>query len=608
MPDTSPCVWGGIGWALTLVFWLSACTMPLPLSESSGKTTFVPDNQSALPDPLGFQSSLIPLRDIGTRTGLYNGTGLTYLELNACGTDSRCSNELPVPLSLLSAYQFVYADNTPVKGQLPVFSLPELGQKPTPFRQIFRVVVPTTYVPNTLRSAEDIAASQFRVEETPLVHNYPLVSVDAATQLRIQDAWQKNVLVKFLDLGTVPYSATNRQLGVSLVYFLRNRDRTDLPSLPAPIFDTVPGDLLYSPIRQVFRAVSENQIVSEAGDISRSIRSQRDLLQAVNQGLFRLENTGRFFNYPVLTDALLQPQSPTEIYALYLRALQGLPLLPESAHYALWALNQSRESRLLLRFKAAGGTLLDLQGQPQSLNEPVFRFSSQEIQDLTQLQVTIESRTEASPSATLFLSAGIGPKPGRQQLQAPFQEAYARLQEGSFLLATPSDSRTDNGTEGLWFVRSGLQQSKRQPLSTELEPGLVLGGPPPGWTYQGWVLYRRYPEIWLSTGRFQAVNQSDQSAAFSGSLQGYPFPGEDFLLHAPKQVVFPFNLASMGETEVVVSLEPVQMASRSPFLPLFRASVPKGTPAYLSRTLPPVTPIVVRMETELRRELLLNQN
>lgn len=580
-----------------------ACTMPLPVSKpSTGIFNF--NYPGSIPDPRALQSLLIPIQDITIRTGLYNGESISYLDLNACGTDVRCSNELPLPLSFLTAYQFVYPDNTPVPGQWPVFTLPEQQQKPTPFRQIVKVVVPRSYAPNTLRSAEDIAASQFQTERTALVRNYPLVTADnILRKWRIQQAWQQNKPVQFLDLGPVPYSGNNRRLGVSLVYFLRNRDHTDLPSLPAPIFDTIPGDLLYSPIRQVFRAVSENQIVSEAGDISRSIRSQRDLLQAVNQGLFRLEDTGRFFNYPVLTEALLQAQTPIEVYELYIKNLWGLPALPESAHYALWAMNHKQEPRLLLRFKVTASTLLNLQGDIQNLNEPIFRFSAQEIQALNQLQVTIESNAEPEPSPSLFLSTDIVPGISRQQLLPPFQETYAQLQAGSFLLATPSDLRPDNGTEGLWFVRFPGEQVHRQPLSTELKPGLMLGPAPVGWSYQGWVLYQRAPEIWLSTGRFQVVNQPDQRADFSESLQGYPFPGEDFLIHPPEQVIFPFNLPSSGEAEVVVSLEPTQIETYAPFLPLLQAPIPKGTPAFVTQTLSPVKkPWAVGMNIEWHRE------
>lgn len=601
------CLKGSEAFVFVLIGLFAACTMPLPGNNNSETNSLLPSNTNTIPNSSSFQSLFIPLQDIAVRLALHNSNSVFYLDLNACGANPRCTNQLALPLNLLVAYQFFNADNTPVLGQLPVFNVPAEGEKNSPFRQIFRVTVPAGYIANSIRSAEDLAASQFRVEASGKAFNFPLVTTTqvASVNLNIKKAWQKGEEIRYLDLGDVPYSATNNQLGVGLIYFLRNRDSSNLPSNPAPILDTVPGDLLYSPIRQVFRAVSENQIESQEGDPSRSIRSQEDLLRAVNQGLFRLEDTGSFFNYPVFQEPDIIAPSETEIYGLYLAVLKGLPALPENAHYALWSQNQAQENRLLLRFRAGGFGLLDLQNQPQDLSKALFRFSQAELAGLNTFFVTVENREASRPSQSVILQSEANSSRLKRSLVLPFQNNYRRLQSGQFLLASPTDSVPSNGELGLWFAKRISGNFNQSPLPQELEPGLVLSLPPSGWLYQGWVLYRRNPDQWLPLGRFASVNQADQKNPFSGTQPGFPFPGEDFLLNPPPGVIFPFNLPSSGETEVVLALEPQNVELQSPFLPLFRTALIKSAPVYTSLNLPPVTMVEPEIELELRPEASL---
>lgn len=585
-----------------VLFW--GCTMPLPGNSNSEVNSLLPNNSTTIPNSSSFQSLFIPLEDIGVRLGLHNGSSLFYLDLNACGSNPRCTNQLALPLNLLVVYQFFNPDNTPVLGQLPVFNLPAKGEKNSPFRQLFRVIVPAGYVANTIRSAEDLAASQFRIESSGKAFNFPLVTTAnaASVNLNIKKAWQKSEEIRYLDLGDVPYASGKNQLGVGLIYFLRNRDSSDLPSNPVPILDTVPGDLLYSPIRQVFRAISENQIVSQEGDPARGIRSQEDLLRAVNQGLFRLENTDSFFNYPVFQDSNIISQPETEVYGLYLAVLKALPVLPETAHYALWSRNQGQENRLLLRFRSGGFGLFDLQNQAQDLGKSLFRFSQSELASLNTFFVTVENKEGSTPSQSIILQSDANSGSLKRRLNLPFQNNYLRLQAGNFLLSTPTDSVANNGEFGLWFAKRTTANLSQPPLSQELEPGLILSLPPSGWLYQGWVLYRRNPEQWLPLGRFSSVNQADQENPFSGRQAGYPFPGEDFLSSPPGGIIFPFNLPSSGETEVVLALQPQNVLVQAPFFPLFRAALTKASPVYANLNFPPVAFSDPEIQVELRPE------
>jgi hypothetical protein len=584
---------------LTRIFWvwvLFSCTMPLPEAVTVGKSAFVPENTAVLPEPLRFQSARIPLPDVVARTGLHNGNSVSYLDLNACGRKLLCSNELSLPLSFLTVYEFYSVEGNPIPEQFPVFSATETDQNSTPFRQVVKVIVPAGYIPNTLRSASDIRASQFRTEVMPgFVRNLPLVTLESGNSLplRVQQAWLNQQSTFFLDLGRVPYSAVNRRLGVGLVYFLRNRDNTDLPSNPAPIFDAAPGELLYSPIRQVFRAVSENQVFTQEGDLSRSIRSQADLLNAVNQGLFKLEDTGKFFNYPVLTQDMLMSLTSGQIYTLSISGLAAFPELPENSHYVLWGVSHNDEKRMLFRFRAVGNTLLDLQNQPQLPGSSIFRFSDRELGQLRRLQValTTDEKNEGVP----FLEAPLNSS-GLLTLRMPFQDRYQQLQAGNLLLAAPSGGRERQASQGIWFVRR-QQDGEKLPLASELEPGLVLSLPPAGWVYQGWVLYQRQPEKWLSTGRFQAPGKPDNS--FQNGH--YLFPGEDFLATPPSGFVFPFDPGTTGESEVVVSLEPEHLVTQQPFIPLFQTTLPKASRPFQNRIFPPALPLQPSMDVQIKR-------
>jgi hypothetical protein len=69
-------------------------------------------------------------------------------------------------------------------------------------------------------------------------------------------------------------------------------------------------------------------------------------------------------------------------------------------------------------------------------------------------------------------------------------------------------------------------------------PALNLPPLPAGWIYEGWAIVNGTP---LSTGKFAEINQADQAASYSGPIAGPPFPGEDFLDHAPVGIIFPLT-------------------------------------------------------------------
>lgn len=543
-----------------------------PGNQACSSTT--PTNTGSSLDGLG-QNQINELSQITIRSGLYNERVLAYINLptinlNTCKPESQncLNNSLNNPLSTLVRYEFFYSDLSPVIGQLPVFNSPVSNAKDTPFRQVIRVIVPDGYQANTIRSAQDVGASQFRTEPLQRVFNNPVINAekDNFFAFNIGQAWQKDQKIPYLELGSVPYSPTNNQLGVGVVYFMRNQDKTDLPSRPLPIFDSLPGDLLYSPIRQVFLAIAENRANTIIEDPSIQIQSQEDLLRAVNQGVFRLEDTGEFFNYPVYQQ---DEQSRLNIYQLSLVSARHFPTLPENNYYALWVTNQLNEARLLLRFKAHENTLEDLDNATTLTIGPgspsIFKFSPTELESFKHFLVTIEQGNVIQPTGSTLLEARYEGR-AETDLKVPFASTYSALQTGNFILAAPTARENNLNASGIWFVQRTDKNQTELPIPSALEPGLVMSLPPRGWVYNGWLLPDLRNPLWLETGRFRAINQADLSSRYQDNVRNaYPFPGEDFLTRAPQSVFFPLDLPSTGEREIVVSLEPEKLNLQGPF-------------------------------------------
>ncbi len=123
---------------------------------------------------------------------------------------------------------------------------------------------------------------------------------------------------------------------------------------------------------------------------------------------------------------------------------------------------------------------------------------------------------------------------------------------GKYILATPTDGGMDTDeNSGVWF----LEITANGPAA-----GLDLPALPEGWAYEGWAVVDGTP---VSTGTFVSATGADAAAAYSGSSDGPPFPGEDLLNNAPSGLSFPVDLA--GKT-VVISVEPVPDNSPAPFV------------------------------------------
>lgn len=199
---------------------------------------------------------------------------------------------------------------------------------------------------------------------------------------------------------------------------------------------------------------------------------------------------------------------------------------------------------------SAGIFSIDANGE---MSQSSFSLPSSQVNSATAYVLTIEPSPDSdpSPSAVHILGGDFNGNAANltvdhsAAINTNFMDAM-----GGYILATPTDGgmNTDENS-GVWW------------LDPNAGPGATLTLPelPSGWMYEGWAVIDGVP---VTTGKFTAVDEADKSAIYSGTVDGPPFPGEDFLQNAPDGVTFPTDLA--GKT-VVISVEPNPDNSAAPF-------------------------------------------
>jgi hypothetical protein len=189
-----------------------------------------------------------------------------------------------------------------------------------------------------------------------------------------------------------------------------------------------------------------------------------------------------------------------------------------------------------------------------NLSPATFPVSGSDLMDATAFVLTIEPEPDSDPAPsdvhllagdfsgnnatlTIMHSAAIGDDFGNAS--------------GGYILATPTNGSNTNENSGIWF----LDPSSGTPMV-----GLNVPDLPVGWMYEGWVVINGTP---VTTGKFTMADMADNAAPYSGTMAAPPFPGEDFLMNAPMNQMFPTDIS--GGT-AVISVEPDPDNSPGPFL------------------------------------------
>lgn len=141
-----------------------------------------------------------------------------------------------------------------------------------------------------------------------------------------------------------------------------------------------------------------------------------------------------------------------------------------------------------------------------------------------------------------------------------------------FNLVTPTNGPNSDELSGVWFVDS---------LNTSLQAGLDLPPLYGGWIYEVWI---EKGGQFISTGRFADAEARDLYANYGGSLSGFNFPGEDFLINAPAGWTFPLDISG---AKVIVSIEynDGRLFGTSPLLKILETTVPSSPQSGISYNL-----------------------
>jgi hypothetical protein len=228
----------------------------------------------------------------------------------------------------------------------------------------------------------------------------------------------------------------------------------------------------------------------------------------------------------------------------------GVEPLANDYHYEGWAIIGG-EAQSTGKFNLdAAGDFVTVGGVEIPNGEFDVDF---DLDDATAIVISIEPAgdTDDIPSDTKYLAGGVSDDvadltvAASQALGDDFTSAT-----GKVILATPTNGSNTNELSGIWFLDLGTGSP---------EVGLSLPTLPTGWKYEGWAVISGQP---VTSGKFTAVDEADESAPYSGPQAGPPFPGEDYLMNALAGLTFPTDLS--GAT-AVISVEPDPDDDTAPF-------------------------------------------
>lgn len=231
-------------------------------------------------------------------------------------------------------------------------------------------------------------------------------------------------------------------------------------------------------------------------------------------------------------------------------SLTGVQTLQNGYHYEGWAIVDGAAVTTGKFNVDANGIIVDLSDNVITGGE--FE-TDMDLSDATAIIITIEPNgdTDTTPAATHYLAGGVTSLSSTLTVgNASALGDNFSTAAGNYILATPTDTVSTDENSGIWF----LSLASGSPAV-----GLTLTDLPSGWVYEGWAVIDGSP---VTTGTFTDVAAVDFSHQFSGSVDGPPFPGEDFLNNAPSGLTFPTDLA--GAT-AVISIEPSPDDAATPF-------------------------------------------
>jgi hypothetical protein len=193
---------------------------------------------------------------------------------------------MPAPVYVL----YRDGEDKPVEGQLDIVdTLPgEVGYND--FRQVWKVTVPKDYAANTVVDAGALKDAGYKMEQTPVLRNMPVVPDKSTAKMRLKGesadlgrAWYKGQVAKFFSFDEAPLSGSGVPLSPIYVTFNVNPGEPNggpgsgfkaepgseqTHNVPA----TLPGDAGYSPLWLV--AVYDNADFPSVHDLASALKAK----------------------------------------------------------------------------------------------------------------------------------------------------------------------------------------------------------------------------------------------------------------------------------------------------------------------------------------------
>jgi len=239
----------------------------------------------AAPAPPGPVDGLTRPSQIPRVFGWYNGADVAYLDYGAMTN---------VAAPILVFFQQASPD-TMVAGQNNVIDTIPGQPGYTDFWQVYKVLVPAGYVPNSIRSFEGAMASGFSIEATDIIVNCPVVNPGTTIQGSNQppvSGWYRDREVFYFDHGANSESEGSVVATPPIYVFFRS-DGT-MVSGQRNVIDVVPGDAGYSDLWQVVKVIVDSAYAPN------SLRDASDIQAQATAGGVTLEVAGIYVNCPVV--------------------------------------------------------------------------------------------------------------------------------------------------------------------------------------------------------------------------------------------------------------------------------------------------------------------
>lgn len=240
---------------------------------------------TAAPAP-GPVNNLLRANTIPRIDGWYRNGSVSYLDY---GPQSN------VAVPILAFFQ-AGSPTTPFAGQRNIIDTIPGQPGYSDFWRVYKVLVPSGYVANTIRSLADAVASGYTIEATSIVVNCPVVNPNATiagSSATPVSGWYRNRDVSYFDEGTRS-PADGSIVRDAPIYAFFHTDGSAVAG-QRNVIDVLPGMTGYSDLWKVVKVVVGSTYVAN------SLKDARSILTARDSGQVTLESTTIYVNCPVVS-------------------------------------------------------------------------------------------------------------------------------------------------------------------------------------------------------------------------------------------------------------------------------------------------------------------